>query len=132
MLIILLTKDKFLETGFITLMGNVNVIMGRDLFTIDNKRDILNNDNFIIFCDEQFIRLMSCIFCGRHFSIISTNKVKSISDIITHIRRGIYCYGDWFCSLSMREMVVLFSHAWLLPKVQHAIRQKLLHDQQVY
>lgn len=62
MLIILVTKDKFLEAGFITLMGNVNVIMGRDLFTLDNKRDILNNDNFIIFCDEQFIRLMSCIF----------------------------------------------------------------------
>lgn len=37
MLIILVTKDKFLETGFITLMGNVNVIMGRDLFTLDNK-----------------------------------------------------------------------------------------------
>ena len=43
MLIILVTKDKFLEAGFITLMGNVNVIMGRDLFTLDNKRDILNN-----------------------------------------------------------------------------------------
>lgn len=132
MLIILVTKDKFLETGFITLMGNVNVIMGRDLFTLDNKRDILNNDNFIIFCDEQFIRLMSCIFCGRHFSIISTNKVKSISDIITHIRRGVYCYGDSFCSLSMREMVVLFSHIFHSHSTKYIANKLNISNKTVY
>ncbi len=130
--IIIVTRDIYLEKGLAELLKGYNTTTGQELFTLENCRQRLHDRIFVIVCDYQLIRLMSCLFSGRRFIIIPATSVRSLSDIRKGIGVGAWRFGYTERSLTMSEIVILFQTIFNGCRAGYISRQLDINVKTVY
>lgn len=107
MLIIIMTRDRYLEYGLMRILSGYQVTTGRELFNAGKQRQSLPEDSYVILCDRNLERLTYSMFCGRRFLVIPVS-VRCLTDIRQTIRRGAWLFGHTARPLTRTEMVVVF------------------------
>ena len=108
MLIIIMTRDRYLEHGLMRILSGYQVTTGRELFNAGKQRQSLPEDSYVILCDRNLERLTYSMFCGRRFLVIPVSSVRCLTDIRQTIRRGAWLFGHTARPLTRTEMVVVF------------------------
>ncbi|EEV1127055.1 LuxR family transcriptional regulator [Escherichia coli O4] len=108
MQIIIMTRDRYLEYGLISILSGHRVTTGRELFGAEKRCQPLPEDSYVILCDRNLERLTYCMFCGRRFLVIPVFSVRCLTDIRQAIRRGAWLFGHTARPLTRTEMVVVF------------------------
>ncbi|HHV1092777.1 TPA: LuxR family transcriptional regulator, partial [Escherichia coli] len=108
MLIIIMTRDRYLEYGLMRILSGYQVTTGRELFNAGKQRQSLPEDSYVILCDRNLERLTYSMFCGRRFLVIPVSSVRCLTDIRQTIRRGAWLFGHTARPLTRTEMVVVF------------------------
>ncbi|ERA15285.1 hypothetical protein G997_04565 [Escherichia coli UMEA 3834-1] len=57
MLIIIMTRDRYLEYGLMRILSGYQVTTGRELFNAGKQRQSLPEDSYVILCDRNLERL---------------------------------------------------------------------------
>lgn len=81
MLIIIMTRDRYLEYGLMRILSGYQVTTGRELFNAGKQRQSLPEDSYVILCDRNLERLTYSMFCGRRFLVIPVSSVRCLTDI---------------------------------------------------
>ncbi|MDO1772772.1 LuxR family transcriptional regulator, partial [Escherichia coli] len=88
MLIIIMTRDRYLEYGLMRILSGYQVTTGRELFNDGKQRQSHPEDSYEILCDSSLERLTYSMFCGSRFLVIPVSSVRCLTDIRQTIRRG--------------------------------------------
>lgn len=113
MKVILVTHNYYLEYGLRFLLKEYCVILARELFRPENRRNILKHDeSWLIICDSQLGRLMRSMFLGRHFIQLNVETLKGIQDIHNAVHNGLWSWNTTARTLTMSEMVVMFGYIY--------------------
>ncbi|HDR7818375.1 TPA: hypothetical protein QCY81_004869, partial [Escherichia coli] len=107
------TKNHYLEYGLSALLKREKVIIARTFFIPDNRGHILEYDEpYVIICDSNLARLMSCMFHGRKYFQLDADYITGLKDIQNVKHRSMWEHAPNARALTMSEMVVMFGYIY--------------------
>ncbi|HBI2839765.1 TPA: hypothetical protein L7312_005026 [Escherichia coli] len=113
MIFVVATKNHYLEYGLSALLKREKVIIARTFFIPDNRWHILEYDEpYVIICDSNLARLMSCMFHGRKYFQLDADYITGLKDIQNVKHRSVWEHAPNARALTMSEMVVMFGYIY--------------------
>ncbi|MDZ4880217.1 hypothetical protein GLO37_05225 [Escherichia coli] len=110
---LLVTRNRYLEYGLQELLKGHRVILAREYFIPENRRQIPDYDeSWVIISDARLGRLMRCMFQGRYYLHLVSEDIRSEGQIRDALRNSEWVFNPFARALTMSEMVVMFGYVY--------------------